>query len=134
MASIGPSTITGTTPAAPSNLVRAEELGAALVEQGSVGGVEVLRSAAVGVGEIRVSAANKGEDLAVVDDREHDPVAEPVNKTVGAGDGGHPAAVISSAVAPRLLRWLTSPVQPAGAWRDWKRTSSVRSSPNRSVR
>src|SRR5215207_9164514 len=69
--------------------VSAEELGA-LVEQRCVGGVEVFRSAPVGVGEIRVSAANKAENLAVVDDREHDAVAEPVDETAGAGDGGHP--------------------------------------------
>ena len=44
------------------------------------------------------------------------------------------AAVISSLVTPRLRRWLTSPVQPAGAWPGRKRTSSVRSWPNRSAK
>src|SRR5829696_2510370 len=71
------------------DLVGAEELGS-LVKQRCVGGVEVLRAAAVGVAEIRVPAANKAENLAVVDDREHDAVAEPVDETAGAGDGGHP--------------------------------------------
>ena len=60
------------------------------MEQRSVGGVEVLRAAAVGVGEIGVPAADEPENLAVVDDREHDAVAEPVDETAGAGDGGHP--------------------------------------------
>jgi hypothetical protein len=34
-----------------------------------------------------VPAADKAENLATVDDREDDPVAEPVNLTAGAGDG-----------------------------------------------
>ena len=59
------------------------------MEQRCVGGVEVFRSAAVGVGEIGVPAADEPENLAVVDDREHDAVAEPVDETAGAGDGGH---------------------------------------------
>jgi hypothetical protein len=39
----------------------AEELGS-LVEQGSVGGVEVLRASPIGVGEIRVPAADEPEN------------------------------------------------------------------------
>jgi len=59
------------------------------VEQGSVGGVEVSRSTAIGVAEVGVPAADEPEDLPVVDDREDDAVAEPVDETAGAGDGGH---------------------------------------------
>ena len=105
MASIGPSTITGTPPAARSYLVSAEELGA-LVEQRSVGGVEVFRAAAVGVGEIGVSAADEPEHLAVVDDREDDAVAEPVDETAGAGDGGHPGGdhlLVGDAAAAEMV-------------------------------
>jgi hypothetical protein len=71
------------------DLVGAEELGA-LVEQGSVGGVELLRPAAIGVGEIGVPAADEPQNLAVADDREHDAVAELVDETGCAANGGHP--------------------------------------------
>ena len=65
----------------------AEQLGA-LVEQRGVGGVEVLRAALVGVGEVGAAAADEAEDLALVDHREHHPVAEPVDEATGAGLGG----------------------------------------------
>jgi len=63
-----------------------EQLGA-LVEQGRVGGVEVLRRPGVGV--VGVAAADEPEDPAVrVGDGEHDPVAEPVDEASGGGGGG----------------------------------------------
>ena len=71
------------------HLVSAEELGS-LVEQRCVGGVEVFRSATVGVAQVGVPAADKPENLPVVDDREDDAVAEPVDEMAGAGNGGHP--------------------------------------------
>jgi hypothetical protein len=42
-----------------------------------------------GIAQVGVPAANEADDLAVVDDREHDAVAEPVDETAGAGNGGH---------------------------------------------
>src|SRR5829696_498080 len=69
MASIGPSTITGMPPAAISILLVPKSW-APLWNRG-------------------VSAADKAENLPVVDDREHDAVAEPVDEPAGAGDGGH---------------------------------------------
>ena len=104
------------------------------MEQGSVGGVEVFRSDPVGVGEIGVPAADEAENLLVVDDREDDPVTEPVDETTGAGDGCYSGGghfLIGDAPAAQMVdQW-----GPAG-WRlaGRNRGSSVRSWPNRSVR
>jgi hypothetical protein len=78
----------------------AEELGA-LVEQRCLGGVEVLRSAAIGAAAVGVPAADEPENLAVVDDRKHDPVAEPVNETAGAGSDRCRAATQSDLPSER---------------------------------
>src|SRR5665647_837486 len=59
------------------------------MEQLGVGGVEVLWSAPVCVGQVGVSASDEAEDLAVVNDREDDPVTEPVDQPAGAGCSGH---------------------------------------------
>jgi hypothetical protein len=50
-----------------------------------------------------VPAADEAEDVPVVDDREHDAVAEPVDETAGAGEVAS-ATIISSPVTPRLRR------------------------------
>jgi hypothetical protein len=81
----------------------AEELGA-LVEQRSVGGVEIFRTTGVGVGAIWMPAANKAQNLVGEDDRENDPLAEPVNETAGVGRVATPAAIISCPATPRLRR------------------------------
>ena len=62
------------------------ELGAFAVEEG-VGGVEVLRPGVIVVGEVGVAAGDEPEDLAVVDDRQDEPVAEPVDDRAGPGPG-----------------------------------------------
>jgi len=92
----------------------AEQLGA-LVEHRRVGGVEVLGSNVVEgpvlVGQRRVAPTDEAEDLAVVDDRHHGPVAEPVDQPPGAGAGGHPGfghLLIGHAEAPQV-RDETSP-------------------------
>ena len=65
----------------------AEEL-RSLVEQRGVAGVEVFGSGPVGIGEVGMSSTDEAEDLAVMDDREDDPVAEPVDQPAGACHGG----------------------------------------------
>ena len=95
------------------------------MEQGGVGGVEVLRPGVVVVGEVGVAAADEAEDLAVVDDREDDAVAEPVDQTAGAGPGGHPGGehlVVGDAAAAEVVDQAGP---PAGAWPGRNRGSSV---------
>jgi hypothetical protein len=60
----------------------------ALVEQRSVAGVDVFGSGQVDIAEVGTPSTNESEDLAVVDDREDDPVPEAVDQQTGAcGDG-----------------------------------------------
>jgi hypothetical protein len=65
----------------------AEQLGS-LVEQRGVAGVDVFGSGQVDIGEVGTPSTDGSEDLAVMDDREDDPVAESVDRSAGAcGDG-----------------------------------------------
>ena len=90
MASIGPSTITGIAAGGEQSTWSAPNSWAPLWNSGVSAVLRYFGPAAVGVGEVGVAAADEPENLAVVDDREDDPVAEPVDETAGAGDGGHP--------------------------------------------
>ena len=84
---MGPSTSTGAAPSPKEFGDGSVELGA-LVEQDGVGGVEVLRSAPVVVGEVGVAAGDEPEDLVFVGDGEDGAVAEAVDQGPGAGAGG----------------------------------------------
>src|SRR4051812_18408105 len=91
MASSGPSTITGI-----GSPVRAwvPKSWSPLWNSGVSGGVEVFGSALVGIGEVGVASADEAEDLAVVDDREDQPVPEAVDQPTvprrgGEAAGGH---------------------------------------------
>jgi len=65
----------------------AEEL-CSLVEQWGVAGVEVFGSSPVDIAEVGMPSTDESKNLAVVDDREDDPVPEPVDQPAGAcGDG-----------------------------------------------
>ena len=67
----------------------AVELGA-LVEQGGVRGVEVLRAGRAVVGGVGVAAADEPEDVPVVGDGHDGPVAEAVDEPPGARGGREP--------------------------------------------
>ncbi len=133
MASIGPSTITGTPPAATSTSL-APKSWAPLWNSGVSAVLRYFgppRSVSVRSGcrrptKPRISPLWMIGNMTRSRNRS---MRRPVLATVAT-----PAAVISSPVTPRLRRWLTSPVQPAGAWPGRKRRSSVRSWPNRSAR
>jgi hypothetical protein len=87
------------------SIVDAEQLGT-LVEQRGVDGVEVLRSALVCLREFGAASADEPEDLAVVDHREHDPVAEAVDQPPGAGlagDAGGQHLGVGDPVAAQLV-------------------------------
>ena len=92
----------------------AEQL-CSLVEQRGVAGVEVFGSGPVDIGEVGTPSTNESENLAVMDDREDDPVPEPVDQPTGACDVATPVISISSSVTPCRRRWSTRLVQPAGA-------------------
>ena len=89
----------------------AEQLGA-LVEQRGVGGVEVLRSGLVVVGEVGAAAADEAERLALVDHREHHAVAEPVDEAAGAGlgrDAGGEHLGVADAAAAEVVDQVGPP-------------------------
>ena len=84
-----------------------------LVEQRGVAGVEVFRSGPVGIAEVGMSSTDESEDLAVMDDREDDPVAEPVDQPAGAchgGDTGDRHFFVGDPVPPQVI----NEVGPAG--------------------
>jgi hypothetical protein len=77
----------------------------ALVEQRGGGGVEVLRSGVVGVVPVGLAAADEPEDLPVRDDGEEESVAEAVDESAGAGDGGQAGGgefLVGDAVASQV--------------------------------
>ena len=83
----------------------AEEL-CSLVEQRGVAGVEVFRSGPVDIGEVGMPSTNESENLAVMDDREDDPVAEPVDQPAGAcgdGDTGDHHFFVGDPVPPEVV-------------------------------
>jgi hypothetical protein len=86
-----------------------------LVEQRRVGGVEVFRSGQVDIGEVGSPSTNESENLAVMDDREDDPVPEPSIIRPVLAIVATPVISISSSVTPCRRRWSTRLVQPAGA-------------------
>jgi len=84
-----------------------------LVEQRGVAGVEVFGSGPVGIAEVGMLSTDESEDLAVVDDREDDPVAETVDQSAGAcksGDTGDGHFLIGDPVPPQMV----NEVGPAG--------------------
>ena len=86
-----------------------------LVEQRGVCGVEVFGSGPVGIAEVGVSSTDESEDLAVMDDRENDPVANRSISRPVLAVTATPLISISSSVTPCRRRWSTRLVQPAGA-------------------
>jgi hypothetical protein len=76
------------------------------VEQGSVGGIEIFRSAPVSIGAVGVPPPDKAEDLVVVDDREDDTVTEPVNETACWRRSPPRQRRLAELTADEVDRWL----------------------------
>ena len=83
----------------------AEQL-CSLVKQRGVAGVEVFGSGPVDIGEVGTPSTNESENLAVMDDREDDPVPEPVDQPAGAcddGDTGDQHFFVGDPVPPEVV-------------------------------
>ena len=78
----------------------------AFVEKRCFAGVQVFRSCSIDIAEVGMPSTNESKHLAVVDDREDDPVPEAVDEPAGAchgGDTGDDHFVVADPMSPEVI-------------------------------